>query len=109
MSKDTLKPCPTEFQNVSDNMMEVHRLTAALDAQIETTLASMDPAIALLQGDGMLLAEAHAKGILPLRKLALASSESRALHYGISEVLRKYGYELPVVRSTRGPGGGGGR
>lgn len=105
MSKDTLKPCPIEFQNVSDNMMEVHRLTTALAAQIDTTLAAMEPAIALLQSDGMLIAEAHAKGILPLRKLALASSESRALHYGISEVLRKYGYELPVVR-TRGPGGG---
>jgi hypothetical protein len=105
MTKDFLKPCPIEFQAVSDNMMEVHRLTAALDSQIQSTLAAMDPAIALLQGDGMLIAEAHAKGVLPLRKLALASSESRALHYGISEVLRKYGYELPVVR-TRGPGGG---
>jgi hypothetical protein len=105
MTDKKLKPCPSEFQAVSDNMMEIHRLTAALDEQIQSTLATMEPAIALLQGDGMLIAEAHSKGILPLRKLALASSESRALHYGISEVLRKYGYELPVVR-TRGPGGG---
>ncbi len=106
MTKETLKPCPAEFQAVSNNMMELHRLTEAVDNHImQTLIPSLDPAISILKGNGMLLAEAYAAAILPLREIALVGAESRAMHYGVSEVLRKYGYELPVVL-TRGPGGG---
>jgi hypothetical protein len=106
MTKETLKPCPAEFQAVSNNMMELHRLTEAVDNHVtQTLLPSLDPAVSTLKREGMLLAEAYAMAILPLREIALVSAESRAMHFGVSEVLRKYGYELPTVL-TRGPGGG---
>ncbi len=102
-----LKPCPPEFQAVSDAMMALHRATAAVEAATNTALDALEGATPTLQADGVLIAELHATGILPLRKLGLVSSESRAAHHGMSKVLQRLGYELPTAGATqRGPGGG---
>jgi hypothetical protein len=100
-----LKPCPLEFQAVSNAMMAVHNATSAVEDAAANAVTALEAAYPLLQADGVLLAELHATGILPMRKLALVSSESRAAHHGMSKVLQRLGYELPVVQ-TRGPGGG---
>jgi hypothetical protein len=102
---EKLKQCPAEFQAISNTMMALHQASATMKSAVNDVLTAIEMATPLLQRDGVLIAEIHAKAILPLRTLALVDSQTRAIHYPLSEVVKRLGYELPVVL-TRGPGGG---
>ena len=110
MSDDKkLKPCPQSYQAISNAMMALHGATEAVADAAHNVAVAVEQATPELQRDGLLIAEIHAKAYLPLAKLAMVQHESRAMHYPLSEVLKTLGYELPVVLTRSGPGGGGGR
>ena len=102
-----LKPCLPEYQNLSDKLMAMHIATLRAVNAIEEAKRALEDAVPALVADGVLIAEIHAKGFLPLAKLALIHSQGRAAHYGMSKVLPRLGYDYPVSNGAlRGPGGG---
>jgi hypothetical protein len=103
---DKLKPCPPEFQALSSAMMNWHQNTAGAAQAGRDVMTAIQSCIPILQADSkgdFLIADA---GEIQ-RRVTVATSiefESRSIHSLMSNILRKYGYELPVVL-TRGPGG----
>jgi hypothetical protein len=105
--ENKLKPVLPEFQALSNAMMALHQATenasqAALDALeaalIATPVLTNATEGKFLRGDAGEI----------MRRLSVLSSmqyESRAIHGLMSNILREYGFELPVVL-TRGPGSG---
>jgi hypothetical protein len=87
-------------------MMAFHQSTAGAAQAGRDVMTAIQPCIATLQSDSkgdFLIADA---GEIQ-RRVTVATSiefESRAIHALMSNILRKYGYELPTVL-TRGPGG----
>jgi hypothetical protein len=103
---EKLKPCPPAFQALSNAMMTWHQNTAGAAQSARDVMAIIPVCIAVLQSDtkgDFLIADA---GEIQ-RRVTIASAiefESRSIHALMSQILKKYGYELPVVL-TRGPGG----
>jgi hypothetical protein len=102
-----LKPSPIEFQQLSNSMMALHNATLSASQAASDALAACGVAIPVLQsetGGKFLLGDA---GEIQHRLAMLTSVqyESRAIHGFMSNILRQYGFQLPVVL-TRGPGGG---
>jgi hypothetical protein len=103
---DKLKQCPAEFQALSNAMMALHNSTAVVAVAASEALIAAKNCIPILIKDshGDFLVADAGETQKRLAMLTAVEFESRAIHALMSNILRKYGYELPVIL-TRGPGG----
>jgi hypothetical protein len=103
---DKLKPCPPEFQAMSTAMMSLHSATVNVAVYANEALIAAKTCIPVLvagtHGEFLIADAGEAQKRLAI--LSAVEFESRAIHSLMSNLLKKHGYELPVIL-TRGPGG----